>query len=185
MMIAYIAAGAAFTVAFGLLVILVFHGVGGRPGHGEHFAVAEIVGGCIAIVLGLLVLTGRVGDGRAGEAPPTPNRWLVLLNERITTRTAAAAGPLTHLPGVFYLVALNLIVSRQVLHTGVVSLIFYNAVWFCVPIAALAICVVNPSLAGEVVGGVDQWTRRNSRVILLTVSFGVGAALLIDGWQRL
>jgi Sap, sulfolipid-1-addressing protein len=184
-MTAYIAAGAAFTVGFGLLVILVFHGVGGHPSDSQGFGVAEIVGGAVAIVLGLLLLTGRIGEERADEAPPTPKGWLALLNKRVTTRTAALAGPVTHLPGFFYLLALNLIISHQVWpHTGLVSLLVYNAVWFCLPIAALAICIVNPGVASDAVGALEQWARRHSRVILLTASFGVGTALIIDGLQR-
>jgi hypothetical protein len=185
-MTAYIAAGAAFTIGFGLLVIGVFHGIGVRPFNNKAFGVAEIVGGSVAILLGVLVLTDRIGDGRSGEAPPTPSRWQAILNERATTRTAAIAGPVTHLPGVFYLVALNLIVSHEIwLHTGFVSLLLYNAVWFCLPLIALAISIYNPAYAAEVVGTIDHWTRAHSRVLLLTVSFGVGAALVIDGLEKL
>jgi hypothetical protein len=184
-MVAYIAAGAAFTVSFGLMVILVFHGVGEDADSKPAVAAAEIVGGSIAIALGLLLLTGRIGGGDTGDAPQTPNRWVALLNERVTTRTAAVAGPVTHLPGVFYFVALNLIVSHQVwLHGGLLSLLLYNAVWFCLPIAALAICVVNPTLASDAVGAVDHWARAHSRGILLAVSFGIGTALLVDGLQK-
>jgi hypothetical protein len=184
-MTAYIVAGAAFTVGFGLLVILVFHGVGAQPSNKGPFGVAELVGGCLAILLGFLILTGRLGAGQAGEAPPTPNRFQTLLKERVTTKTAAIAGPVTHLPGFFYFLALNLIVSHQVWsHAGFVSLLLYNAVWFALPIAALAICVVNPTLASNVVGTVEQWTREHTRAILLAVSFGVGAALIIDGLQK-
>jgi hypothetical protein len=185
-MTAYIAAGAAFTVSFGLIVILGLHGVGVHRGNNRAFAVAELVGGCVALVLGVLLLTGRIAKGDAGESPPTPSRWATYLNNKVTTGRAALAGPVTHLPGIFYLVALNLIVSHQVwFHTGLFSLVIYNAVWFSLPLAALAICVVNPPLATSTVGSVEKWAKGHSRTILLWVSFGVGIALLVDGVQRL
>jgi hypothetical protein len=147
--------------------------------------VAEIIAGCIAIGFGLLVLTGRIGERDAAEAAPPPNRWATLLREKVTARTAAIAGPVTHLPGIFYLVALNLIASHRVWpHSGLLSLLLYNGVWFCVPVAALAICIINPTLASEAIGAIIIWIRPHSRVILLSVSFGIGAALLISGLQK-
>jgi hypothetical protein len=92
----------------------------------------------------------------------------------------------THIPGLFYFLALNLIVSQQVgLQSGVFSLLLYNAVWFCLPIAALIICIVNPEAASDLVRTAQQWAYRNSRTILTTVSLGIGVALLVDGVRSL
>jgi hypothetical protein len=185
-MVAYVLAGAAFTITFGFLVIWIFHGIAIHPGSSQTRAVAEICGGVISITLGVLLLTGRIGKGSAREAPPAPSRWTRILNERISVRTAAVAGPATHIPGLFYFLALNLIVSQQVkLQSGVLSLLLYNAVWFCLPIAALTICIVNPESASDLVGTAEQWARRNFRTILTTVSFGIGVAFLVDGLRSL
>ena len=97
-------------------------------------------------------------------------------------RAAAIAGPLTHLPGLFYLIALNVIVAHNPrLPGGLVAVAIYDAVWFAVPIAALAMCIVNPEAARSTVVQVQRWTGRHARAFVLSISFVVGAALVIRG----
>src|SRR5262249_4443574 len=140
--------------------IWVFHGIAIHPESSHTKAIAEICGGVLAIILGVLLLTGRIGRGSPREAPPAPGRWTTILNERVSVRTAAVAGPATHIPGLFYLLALNLIVSHEVrLQNGLFSLLLYNAVWFCLPIAALIICIVNPESASDMVRTAERWAR--------------------------
>jgi hypothetical protein len=182
LMVAYVVAGAAFTIGFGLLVIWAFNGVAIPAGRSHAPAAVEIVGGIVAIIFGVLLLTGRIGKGQAREAPRAPSRLVALLYERVTVRTAAVAGPATHLPGIFYLLALDLIVSQQPkLHQGIISLLVYNGIWFSLPIAALAVCIVDPAAASGRIKSVEQWARQYARAVLVVVSFGVGTALLIDG----
>ena len=57
----------------------------------------------------------------------------------------------------------------------------YNAVWFALPIIALVMCIVRPATARDVVGAVERWARGHSRAILLRVSLGAGAVLLVRG----
>ena len=71
-----------------------------------------------------------------------------VLDRRLTARTAALAGPATHIPGIFYLIALNLIVTHNAaIADKAVALVVYNAVWFAIPLAALAVCIVRPAAA--------------------------------------
>ncbi len=179
---AYVLAGLAFTIAIGLLVIWAFSGIDIRSGSGPAKGVAEIIGGSLAILFGVLVLTRRVGGGRPVESPRAPGRWNDLLEHHLTLRVAAVAGPATHIPGLFYLIALNLIVARDPsVPRGVLQLLIYNAVWFALPLAALAICLTRPDIARNAIGAVQAWARRNARTIVLTISFGVGAAMIISG----
>ena len=60
-------------------------------------------------------------------------------------------------------------------------MLIYNAVWFALPIAALAICIVHPDAARDAVVGCNGGPRHHSRGILLVASFGVGVALVIRG----
>lgn len=84
--------------------------------------------------------------------------------------------------GVFYLVALNLIVTEQPrLQRGVLSLLLYNTVWFSLPIAALAVCIIDPAAAAKVVKIADQWARQHTRTILSSLSLAVGTVLLVHG----
>ena len=109
-----------------------------------------------------------------------------MLDGRLTRRTAALAGPATHIPGVFYLIALNVIVAHNArVARGTLAVVTYNAIWFALPLVALAICIVKPEAARDAVGAVDQWARDHQRAILLWVSFVVGIALIVRGALKL
>ncbi len=49
------------------------------------------------------------------------------------------------------------------------------------PIGALAVCIVQPSTARDVVAAINDWTRRHTRGILVGVSLVVGVVLLVRG----
>jgi Sap, sulfolipid-1-addressing protein len=182
LMIAYVIAGLAFTIAFGLLVTLAFHGVSINHGTDEAKGIAEIVGGAVVLGFAGFVLRGRVGGPRAGDAPRAPGRWERVLEGRRTVKTAALAGPLTHIPGLFYLVALNIIVAHNPSATvGAGEILLYNLIWFALPIAALATCLVRPSTARDAIARVNEWTRHHTRGILVGVSLFVGVVLLVRG----
>jgi hypothetical protein len=178
----YVATGLAFTVAIGVVVIVAFDGIDVNAGSSHTKGIAQLAGGIVVLAFAVGVLTGRVGGRQAEDAPRTSARWARLLNHRPTGKTAALAGPATHVPGIFYLVALNLIVSHQG-HPfeGMLQVLIYNVFWFVIPIAALATCVVRPATARDAVEAIQGWTRRHARGIVLAVSFGVGAVLVVRG----
>jgi len=182
LMVAYVLAGLAFTVGFGLLVVWVFNGIDLNAGSSHTKAVAQLVGGLIVLLFAVLLKTGRIGGPHPSDAPRPRTRWEGILDRRLTPRTAAIAGPATHIPGIFYLVALNIIVAQQVKFAGgLLEVLIYNVVWFAIPIVALAVCIVAPDSARAGVHGIEQWTRRNARSILLAVSFVLGGALVVRG----
>lgn len=182
LMWAYVAAGLAFTIGFGLLVVYAFHGIHIEAGADRTKGIADILGGAAALAFGIAILTGRVRSHDAGDAPRVGAGRKAFLKGRITLRTAALAGPLTHLPGLFYLIALNVIVAHDPrLPSGLLAVVTYNAVWFALPIVALAACIVRPAEAMDVVGSVERWARDHSRAVLLVVSLVVGAALVLRG----
>ena len=182
LMCAYVVGGLAFTLAFGAIVVGVFHGVHVRLSDGTTKAVTDIVGGAAVLAFGLMVLQRRAGGGQTDDAPKTEPRLKAMLARRLTITTAALAGPVTHVPGVFYLVALNLIVAHNVAVTGrIFAVVVYNAVWFAVPIGALVMCIVAPTAARNTIASIEHWTRDHARQILLVTSFVVGAALVIRG----
>jgi Sap, sulfolipid-1-addressing protein len=177
----YVAVGSAFTVAFGLLVIWAFNGISINAGTDHTKGIAEMAGGLVVLAFALGVLTGRLGGRHADDAPNPDGRWKQLLQHRLTVRTAAVAGPATHIPGLFYLVALNLIVAHRA-HVvgGLLEVLIYNAIWFAIR-APFAICVADPAAARDAVGAIQGWTRGHSRAIVLVVSFGIGTALIVRG----
>jgi hypothetical protein len=177
-LLAYVVTGLAVTIAFGLLVVYAFHGIHPHFGRDKSKSIADLIGGAAAVLFGLAVLTGHVG-GKGHDAPAPHVR---LDGRHLTLRRSALAGPATHLPGLFYLIALNVIVAHNPrVASGTIAVLTYNAVWYAVPIIALAMCFIQPAAALAVIEAVQRWTRRHSRVLLLTVSFGVGAALLVHG----
>ena len=182
LMAVYVATGLAFTVAFGVLAISVFSGIEVSAGTDHTRGIAEIVGGVIVLTFAFSVLTGRVGQLRSDDPPAPKRRWNKLRSQRLTARIAALAGPVTHVPGIFYLIALNIIVAyhakapRQLL-----EVLTYNAIWFAIPLCALAVCIVAPERARDAVAALQRFTRDHLRAILLVVSSGVGGALVLKG----
>jgi hypothetical protein len=182
LMIAYDIAGLLFTIAIGVLIVWAFNGIDIGSGTSRAKGVAEIAGGVIVLAFTALVLTGRVGGGRTSDAPRPPSRWTRLLEGRLTVKTAALAGPVTHIPGVFYLVALNLIIAHDPsVATGIIEILIYNVIWFALPLTASAVCIVRPDAAREAVGAVESWGRRHTRTILAVVSPAIGVLLVVRG----
>lgn len=182
LMVAYVAVGLAFTVLFGLVVVGVFHGVHIDAGTSRTKAIADIIGGVVALLFGLAVLAGKVRRDSAGAADAAGRGWMARLDRQITVRVAAVAGPLTHIPGLFYLIALNVIVAHSPrLPGGFLAVGVYNGIWFALPLAALVLCIVNPDLASRLVMDVQKWAKRHSQKILLLTSFVVGALLVVRG----
>ena len=167
LMVFYVAAGLAFTIAFGLVTIWAFSGIDVGGSGGRPQAIAQIVGGLLALALAVAVLTGRI-RGPARRAGPPGGRMADLMARRATVRAAAIAGPATHVPGLFYLVALNIIITGNTGPLrGVGDVLIYNAIWFALPATALAVCIVRPAMARIAVGAVTGWTQRNARTVLM------------------
>jgi hypothetical protein len=186
-MTAYVISGLLFTVLFGTIVVVAVGGIDIRSGTTTTKAVAELAGGVLALVLGMLVLRGRlVRGGPAGDLPGHASRWDRLVEGRLTLRTAILAGPATHVPGIFYLLALNLIVAHRPGIAGALAeVLLYNAIWFALPLAALAVCVADPDAARSFVGAVNAWARAHRRAVALAALFGVGSMLVINGLVHL
>ncbi len=179
---AYIVGGLTFTIGFGVLVVGAFHGVHIDAGSGRTKGVADILGGVVALLFGLAVATGLVARARQRRVPGNAGRFKARLDRGLTVRAATVAGPLTHIPGVFYIIALNVIVAHNPnVPGGLLAIVVYDAIWFAVPIAALALSVVKPSAASDAVLWTQRWTEQHSRAIALAVAFGVGVALIIRG----
>jgi len=182
LMIVYITAGLAFTIGFGVLVIWAFNGVDINSGSDETKGIVEIAGGVLVLAFAALLRTRHLGGPHPDDAPDAPARWKTLLERRLSARTAALAGPVTHIPGLFYLIALNVIAAHQPsIPDGLAEVLIYNVVWFALPIGALAISVIDPPAARRVVDGLRLWTLSHTQALLLTVSLVAGAGLVIRG----
>ena len=181
LMTIYTAVGLAFTIALGLLVVWAFNGIHINSGSSHTQAIVQLIGGALLLAFAAGVRSGRVAR-RPGTGAKRPERWKQLLEQRMTFRTAALLGPATHLPGLFYLVALNLIVGEQPkVPKGLIQVLIYNVIWFAIPICALVVCFIEPQAARDGAGFIESWAKRHSRTIVVYAAAGLGAILVIRG----
>ena len=181
LMLAYVTGGLGFVLAFGMLVVVALHGFHVSTSSDQARGVVDIVCGLVALALGFAVLTGRVRR-RSDHIVGAGDGWKARLDRRLTAPAAAVAGAVTHIPGVFYLIALNLIVAYNLRLSGaLIAVAIYDAIWFTLPIAAFVLSVVRPDAAQEAVLTVHRWAGAHARTILLSTLFVVGGALVIRG----
>jgi hypothetical protein len=186
LMAAYVAAGLAFTIAVGVAVVWIFSGISINAGTDRTKAIAEITAGALAVGFGVAVLLRRVPVGDLASEAASEGRFDRLRQIQPTPRAAAFAGPITHIPGLLYLLALDLIVSQEPgVAGGLVEVGIYNAVWFILPISVLVVCVVNPPAARAGVQKLQAWAGANARAIVLVIAFGLGGLLLVKGAMTL
>ncbi len=179
-LVSYVVVGFLFSSAVGVLVLVVFHGAHLRHEDNVVNALVQLLGGVAA-----LGYAAGVGSGRA--QPPSHNRSAGpsrvaehLRNPSVAT--AAVAGVATHLPGLFYLVALNAIVThRDSLAAGVVEVLLFNAIWFSAGIASVVIFLIRPGAARRALGRANDWARLHARGATVLVFGAVGAYLTING----
>ena len=183
LMIVYITAGLTFTIAFGLLVIWAFNGVDINSGQRRDEGHRRDRRRHRRTDLRRSACPPGTSAGRTPTTRPTPRAaGQTRLERRLSADTAALAGPATHIPGLFYLIALNVIAAHQPsIPGGLVEVLVYNVVWFALPIGALAVCVIDPPAARRAVDELRMWTLRHTHTLLLMVSLVAGAGLVIRG----
>lgn len=180
----YIAAGLAFSLGVGAFVVLVAGLAPDAPARPDRPLVDTVLG------VGALCYAGSVWLGwlprrRSGEQPEQQGRLRVWLRD-LTPGRAAAAGVLTHLPGLVYLAALNAIVASAAGPLGKLAQVtVYNVIWFSMAIAALAVSVRRPDAAAELLAQLGAWARRHHQTILVGFFGVLGGYLLLVGVQGL
>jgi hypothetical protein len=96
--------------------------------------------------------------------------------------TAALAGVATHLPGLFYLVALNAIVAGSEGYVAAVTLVLvFNVIWFGAAFVVVLVFLVRPGAARRTLASVDGWARRHARTVTTVVFALVGCYLTVKG----
>ena len=97
LLIVYAAAGLAFTLSFGALVVFALHGIHLHSGSDRTKGVADIVGGVAALLIGCALLTGRTRRRSDHDVPGVG--WKARLNRALTVPAAAIAGRSPTSPG--------------------------------------------------------------------------------------
>jgi hypothetical protein len=180
LLLAYVTAGVAFTLAVGTLVVLLLAGLVSGTSSGARPILDLVLGGAA------LGYAGAVWAGwapRRRERPPDSPGWLQRRLASLTPRGAAVAGVLTHLPGLVYLAALNAIAGSTGGHPadGVLQVAVYVAIWFSLPLVALLLYARRPGLPQELLELLGGWSRRHRRVITVLFLGVLGGYLTVAG----
>jgi Sap, sulfolipid-1-addressing protein len=179
--VAYLAAGLVFSVALGVLFVGVFHGAQIDYRGTDVYAAIQLGGGVAALGFAAGVATGR----RQLPARDQPRDEPSAITRRLrdpSVLTASVAGVATHLPGLFYLIALNAIVAeRRALVSGVLQVVVFNAIWFGATFTAVVVFLLRPGAARRQLARVDSWSRRHARAISVLVFGAAGVYLTIRG----
>jgi hypothetical protein len=180
-LVAYLVAGLTFSVAVGVLVVAIIHGAGIDYRGTDVYSVIELLGGVAALAFAVSVGTGRrqlpARDEGSGEGSATIRR---LRNPSV--KTALVAGIATHLPGLFYLIALQAIVAEgRSLVVAAMEVLLFNIIWFGATIASVVLFLLRPGVARRALARVDGWARRHVRTITVLVFTVAGSYLVIRG----
>ena len=180
LLVAYIAAGFAWSFAVGMVVVVALHGVKVETGSSTANSVASLGLGAAAAGFAAGIATGRIETPSPGPSTGQSRVSRALRNP--TLAVAAGAGVATHLPGLFYLLGLNTISeSGPGLAVGAVNVLIFDAIWFAIPIAALAVALRRPAAARMALDRANAWARRHQQRLATVVFAVVGVAFTLKG----
>jgi hypothetical protein len=180
LLVAYILAGLAFSLAVGTLVVVLLGGLHSTSASRPVRPLLDLLLGVSALVYAATLSLGR--GPRRISGPATHDGWMRRRLTNLSPPGAAAAGVFTHLPGVVYLAALNAIAASATgTADGMLQVVLYNAIWFSLAILALALSVYRPTVPRELLEPVVTWAQRNMRMITIGFCGGLGGYLLVVG----
>jgi Sap, sulfolipid-1-addressing protein len=178
---AFTVAGLLSSCAIGVIVVSALHGVSLPGGASTRTAIVDLAAGAAMLGFACGAWSGhveRLRQRRGGRGAPR----IVTALRRPTIKVAATAGVVTHLPGLFYLVALNAITAGDPAVAGaVVEVLVYNLVWFSVPIAAIVVSRRDAGGMHAWIARVNVWAKAHEQMIVVAVFASVGTYLVVKG----
>ena len=188
-LLVFTVAGLVFTWVIGALLGLAFHGAHVATGGSTLSSVLDIVLGAAAVGLALAMHRGWVNPALHRSPSARSEGRSARLMERLSNPSAgiaAAAGALTHLPGIVYLLALNAIATQKppIVDAGL-QIALYDALWLLVPIASLVLVIARPRAALLTLERATAWARSHEHAILVVGSLVIGVYWVIKGTVRL
>src|SRR4051812_20313728 len=179
----YLLAGMAVSLTVGIAAVLLLGGVFSPRAVPGRRGVLLIVLGIVALLAAVAARLGRLGRlqrFRATEAVPAPRL------RQLSPAGAAAAGVLTHLPGVFYLAGLSAIAGTgAAAGEEVLQIVVYNLVWFAPAIVALGVCLYGTVPSADRLARPVTWARAHQEVLLVACFGVVGVWLIAKGISSL
>src|SRR5215212_9966283 len=189
LLLAFTAAGLAWTWAVGLVVVGAFHGADVAVGGSTFTPVLDVAFGAAALGFAAGLRRGWIQPPqRGGSSPPaaTSSSPFARGLRNPSTRVAAVAGIGTHFPGLIYLAALNSIAAERPAPVDVaLQVAIYDALWFLVPLASLVLVVVRPGAAPAYLDAATAWVRRHQSAILARGALVLGGYLVAKGTANL
>lgn len=180
-LLAYILGGFAFSLTVGVIVVVAFEGADINYGGGTVESLIELVGGAAALGYAAGLATGRAQLPSRGGTSVAESRMLVRL-QRPSVGTAAAAGVATHLPGLFYIIALNgILAHRGSLADAILAVLLFNVIWYGAAILSVLYFMVRPGKARQALMRATDWARAHSHGVTVFLFAVVGAYLVVDG----
>ena len=184
----YCVVGFAWCLVVGVVVIMVFDGVGSQFGrHRSDFtAIFDLLAGVAALGFAAGVARGQLLQ-RIQDRRPARNgdsRLLAPAAHTVARSTPAAAGIATHVPGLIYLVVLNAIAAAELGYRDGRSfqLSVYNLLWFAIPDrgARAGADGTRPSI-GAALERSGAWATRNRDRVVVALFGGLGLYLVAKG----
>ncbi len=178
---AFIVGGFSVSLAIGVLVVAVLHGVSLPGGRSDFADVVNIVAGVAALGFASGVRAGGVERIQRRDRADASSRIERVLRDP-SAAVAAGVGVVTHVPGLLYLVALNAIAAdRPGFAEAVVDVAIYNAIWFSLPITALVFLRRSATGLLDLVDRLNAFMRRHQTAIVASVFAAVGVFLIVKG----
>jgi hypothetical protein len=177
----YIGAGFIFSAGFGIVVVLAFRSADLHPPT-VLSGIFDLVVGAAALGFAAGVLAGR-SLSRSPDDPSGADNWALRKLREPTIPSAALVGIATHLPGLFYLLALqSIIAQRQGAVADVWHVLAYNGIWYGVSVAAVVFLLIRPSArVREAFGRMNTYARAHQRPIVVLIFGLVGIYLIAHG----
>ena len=183
---AYLATGFVVSTGIGIVLVILLGIAAGPRAPEEVRAVIPIVLGAVSLSYAAGLLSGWVqapAPDRTRATPgPDSSSWLGRQLANLSPRRAALAGMLTHKPGLFYLAALSAITNSTSSNANrILQVVLYNAIWFAMPISALALARRRPAELQEVLRRTTEWVWHRQREIMITAFGTLGLFLIVRG----
>ena len=183
---AYVVAGVVFSAGIGIVLVILLGVSTGPQAPDELRAVIPFILGAVSLSYATGLLSGWVQapvPDRTGTTPgPDSSSWLGRQLADLSPRRAALAGVLTHKPGLFYLAALSAITNSTSSNANrILQVVLYNAIWFAMPLAALAIAERRPVELQDFLRRTTEWVWCRQREIMITAFGTLGAYLIVRG----
>src|SRR5918993_4479903 len=134
LLLAFVVAGFVISSAIGVLVVVGLDGINPPARDSRFAALVNVIAGVASIVFAVGVRSRSVHRSARLERSGREWAWATRIRRRPTLKAAATLGVATHIPGLFYVAALNSIAATtSSLSEAAAGGVAFKTIWFCGP----------------------------------------------------